>query len=196
MSIERRYLHTLIVKRNVPSAGDAAETPGGASTTLTADVAPGAEILAVAAATGIAAGDWLRVGDLGETEIRQVALGGVVGLAVTLTAPLRLAHDSGDEVREVQNAGTPDEDEYGQPVVVPTTVATVRGLIQPKSAREVALTSEAGVVQSDHLGFMAPLSGLTTGDWLERDGRRYDIVAIADAAGLGHHLELDLKAVT
>jgi hypothetical protein len=196
MGIESRYRHTLVVKRMVASAGTAAETVGGASTTLTADTAVGATVLHVASAAAVADGNWLRVGDTGETEIRAVAVGGVVGLVVTLTAPLTLNHDSGDQVREVDDAGTPTVDEYGQPVTSPITVATVAGLIQPRSAREIALTSQAGAVVGDHIAYMAPLAGLSTDCWIERDGNRFDILSMPDAAGLGHHLEVALKAVT
>ena len=94
-----------------------------------------------------------------------------------------------------RNAATGATDEYGQPVVAETTVATVKGLIQPRRAREVALASQAGVVLGTHVAYLRPLAWLTTADWIERDGIRYDIVSMPDAAGLGHHLELGLVAV-
>ena len=92
--------------------------------------------------------------------------------------------------------GDPILDDYGQPVMGATTVATVRGLIQPRSAKEIALTSQAGAVIGTHVGYMRPLAGLTTADWIEHDGVRFDILSMPDAAGLGHHLELALQAVT
>jgi hypothetical protein len=196
VSIQSRYRHTLVIKRNVAATGMAVETVGGADTTLTADTAVGATVLHVASAAGIADGDFLRVGDTGETEIRVVAPGGVVSLVVTLTVGLGLVHDSGDQVREVDDAGLPTVDDYGQPVTTPTTVATVPGLIQPRRAREVALSSQAGAAIGNHVGYLDPLAGLTTHDWIEMGGVRYDILAVPDAAGLGHHLELDLRAVT
>jgi hypothetical protein len=196
MPIGSRYLHTLVVKRNVAALSSAAETAGGADTTLTADTAVGALTLAVASAAGVADGNWLRVGDTGETETRQVAVGGVAALVVTLTAPLTLAHDSGDQVREVDGAGTATFDDYGQPVTAVTTVATVSGLIQPRRAREVELASQAGAVIGEHVGYLDPLTGLTTADWIEVGGVRYDILSIADAGGVGHHLELGLRRVS
>ena len=195
MSIGSRYLHTLVVKRMVAALSSSAETAGGADTTLTADTAAGAMALLVASAAAIADGNWLRVGDVGETEIRQVAVGGVVALVVTLTAPLTLAHDSGDQVREVDGSGTATLDEYGQPVTAETTVATVRGLIQPRSAREVALASQAGAVIGEHVGYLDPLAGLGTDCWFEVDGVRYDILSTPAAGGLGHHLECALRRV-
>lgn len=193
MSFASRLLHTLVVKRMVPSAGTAAETAGGADSTLTADTAVGATVLNVASASGIAIGNWLRIGDPGETEIRQVA--GIVGLVVTLTAPLTVAHDTGDRVREVDDAGTMALDEYGLPVLAEQTVATVKGLIQPRRAREVALASQAGVVLGEYIGYLFPLTGLGTDCWIEYAGVRYDILSMADAGGVGHHLELELRRV-
>jgi hypothetical protein len=195
MSFDDRLRHTLVVKRMVASAGTAAETAGGASTTITADTAVGAMSLPVASAAGIADGNWLRVGDTGETEIRRVAVGGVVGLVVTLTAPLTAAHDSGDQVREVDDAGTATLDDYGQPVTVETTIATVPGLIQPRRAREVALASQAGAVIGEHVGYCRAIAGLDTDCWLEVGGVRYDLLSMPDAGGVGHHLELDLRRV-
>lgn len=94
-----------------------------------------------------------------------------------------------------RNAATGTVDEYGQPVTVETTVATVAGRIEPKSAREVALLSQAGAVVSTHTGFLRPVAGLDTGCWIESGGVRYDITGMPDAAGAVHHLELALVAV-
>jgi hypothetical protein len=196
MAIGSRYRHTLVVKTMAATLGSAAETAGGADTTLTADTAVGATVLHVASAVGIAAGNFLRAGDTGETEIRAVAVGGVVGLVVTLTAPLQVAHDTGDQVREVDDAGTASVDDYGQPVTAETTIATVPGLVQPRAAREVALASQAGASIGEYVCYMDLLPGLTTACWIELAGKRYDIVSLPDAAGLGHHLEAGLRAVT
>ena len=86
-------------------------------------------------------------------------------------------------------------DDYGQPITVETTLATVAGLVQPRRAREVELASQAGVVVADCVGYMDPLTGLTTACWVDVSGIRYDILSIADAGGVGHHLELGLKRV-
>jgi head-tail adaptor len=87
-------------------------------------------------------------------------------------------------------------DDYGQPVTSLVTVATVPGLVQPRSAREVALASQAGAVIGTHVGYLDPLAGLGTDCWIEYGGVRFDILSMPDAAGLGHHLELALQAVT
>ena len=87
-----------------------------------------------------------------------------------------------------------------QPVMAETTLATVKGLIQPRSAREVALTSQAGAVIGQHVGYMDPLVGLGTDCWIELVepadmAGRYDILSMPDAAGLNHHMELALQRV-
>ena len=93
-------------------------------------------------------------------------------------------------------AATGAFDDYGQPVSAETTVATVKGLIQPLDrAREVALASQAGVVLGEHTGYLRPLAGLGTDCWIEHDGVRFDILSMPDAGGVGHHLELGLRRV-
>jgi hypothetical protein len=197
MGFDDRLIQTLVIKRLAPAAVTAEETVGGADTTLSSDSAPGSLVIEVADASDVEDGDWLRVGDTGETEIRQVAAGGVTGLLVTLTAPLISAHDSGDQVREVDGAGTPELDDYGQPVRAETTVATVRGLIQPRSALEVAQADSAGVAIGTHIAYLRPLAGLDTDCWVEpvEIPFRFDVVSIADAGGVGHHLEVGLRRV-
>lgn len=91
--------------------------------------------------------------------------------------------------------GDPVFDDYGQPVMVEATVATIAGRIAPRSVREVALLAQGGAVVSTHTGYIWPLAGLDTGCWIESGGVRYDIVGMPDAAGHGHHLELALVAV-
>ena len=87
-------------------------------------------------------------------------------------------------------------DGYGQPLTTEMTLATVPGLIQPRSAREVAQASQGGAAIGQHVAYLDPLAGLGTDCWIEKDGIRYDLVSIADAGGVGHHLELGLVQVT
>jgi hypothetical protein len=194
VSFDSQLLHQLVIRRMEAPAGGGDPVPGGADTTLTADTAPGAQAIAVASAAGISAGDWLRVGDAGEREAVRVSA--VDALDVSLEAPLQLPHDSGDQALEVDGPGAPAVDDMSQPVLAPITVATVPGLVQPRSAREVAQAGEAGAAVGEHVGYLRPLAGLTTRDWIEVSGARYDIVSVSDAAGRGHHLELGLRRVT
>jgi hypothetical protein len=91
-----------------------------------------------------------------------------------------------------------DLDEWGQPVREFVEYATVRGLIQPKTARELALASQAGTEVADHTIYMLR-TDLTTADRL-RDattggpGGLYEIVGIRDHAfGTLAHLAVDAR---
>ncbi len=96
----------MILHNTTAIVGTAAVTsPLGLATTLTADVAAGATSLALAASTNIVTGKYIKVGDSAETEMSQVATY-TSGLTVTLTTPLIRAHDSGDAVVMVDDAGT------------------------------------------------------------------------------------------
>ena len=88
-------------------------------------------------------------------------------------------------------------DEYNQPTLTWTTLATVPGLVQPKRAREVAQLNETGAVRATHTIYLRPT------DVTEADRIRvvtgppgtYQLDGIRDAAGLGHHLEIDCSTV-
>jgi head-tail adaptor len=102
--------------------------------------------------------------------------------------------------------GDPLLDGYGQPVVRTDTIASdVPASIQPRSAREQALTSQAGAAISDHTLFLAPRD-ITTADAIVHDPRfcplpvdppeaTYAVVAVPSAAGAGHHLEVAARLV-
>lgn len=86
--------------------GTAATTTGsGLATTMTADAAAGASAIVLTASTNIVTGKFLKVGDAGETEVVKVATY-VSGLTIATVAPLRFAHDAGDAVVMVDDAGT------------------------------------------------------------------------------------------
>lgn len=96
---------------------------------------------------------------------------------------------------ERATSGVPDE--YGQPSRTYATLATFRGRLEPKSAREVAATSGAGPIVSDHVLRTRPRD-LRAGDRIRfepDDGRRFEITAIRDPAGAGHHLTVDLTRI-
>lgn len=82
-----------------------------------------------------------------------------------------------------------DVDEYGQPIRhFDTSFATIQGLIQPKTDREVALASQAGADVGDHTIYMLRRD-LTTADRLrDADGVVYEIRGIRDHnfGGLAH----------
>ena len=97
----------------------------------------------------------------------------------------------------VERATSGAEDEYGQPTRTYATLATFRGRIEPKSAREVAALSGAGAIVSDHVLRMRPRD-LRAGDRIRfepTDGRTFEITGIRDMAGAGHHLTVDLTLI-
>jgi head-tail adaptor len=98
-------------------------------------------------------------------------------------------------------AGTPPApvlDDYGQPVYAWATLSTIAGSIQPKSATEVALQSQAGATMTDTIIYLEPTDVLAA-DRIRRvaeaTGPYYEITGVRDAAGRGHHLELDARLV-
>lgn len=102
-------------------------------------------------------------------------------------------------VTPTDDVGT-DTDEYGQPVPGEPIETTVSGLIQPKSAREVALISQAGPQVSDHTIFLlrsAPVTNASYVRFATDDGDRYEIQGIRDFAygTTNDHLEVDARRV-
>lgn len=90
-------------------------------------------------------------------------------------------------------------DEYGQPIEgIPTTL-NVSGLIQPKSAREIALISQAGAQVSDHIVFLPTGTAIKSASYVRYatdDGDRYEVTGIRDFNfGQDPHLEVDCRRV-
>lgn len=91
-------------------------------------------------------------------------------------------------------------DDYGQPIPGEPTVALVSGLIQPKSSREVALASQAGVGVSTHTVFLAR-QDIAEGAYIRfqpDDGDRYEVVGPPRDFHFGtinDHLEVDCRRV-
>ncbi len=79
----------------------------GASTTLATAVNPGATSIVVASATGIAAGEILRVGNSQNMEFVKVDAGYVSGTTITLDTNTKLnyRHESGEDVKETDPTG-------------------------------------------------------------------------------------------
>lgn len=97
----------------------------------------------------------------------------------------------------IERATSGAEDEYGQPARTYATLATFRGRIEPKSAREVAALSGAGAVISDHTLYARPRD-LRESDRIRfdpADGQLFEITGIRDPAGAGHHLTVDLTRI-
>jgi hypothetical protein len=97
------------------------------------------------------------------------------------------------------------EDDYGQAARTYATLATVKGLPQPKSLREQAAVHQAGSVIGDWTVFLNP-TDITEADRIVHDpavcGHANDLPAgifeptgVRNAAGVGHHLEVDARLV-
>jgi hypothetical protein len=98
---------------------------------------------------------------------------------------------------DVDLDATVDVDQYGQPVrTFDTTFATVKGLIQPKTDREIALASQAGADVGDHTIYMAR-TDITTSDRLRAtDGSVYQVRGIRDHNfGNLAHMAIDAQRV-
>lgn len=89
-------------------------------------------------------------------------------------------------------------DDYNQPTTTYAALATVPGLIQPKTAREVAQLNQAGAVVSTHTAYLRPTEVQPSDRLLIAAGDMagtYEIDGIRNAAGIGHHLEADCRMV-
>jgi len=106
-------------------------------------------------------------------------------------------------VRQIE---TGDLDDYGQPVTTPISTS-VSGLPQPKRIREVAAIHEAGATIGTWTIFLA-IADVTAGDAIthldatcavpdsvDLGDHQWNVTGIRNAAGIGHHLEVDASLV-
>jgi urease beta subunit len=94
----------------------------------------------------------------------------------------------------------PEGADYGQPEREYVSVTEeVRGLIQPRTVREVALSTDAGAQVSMHVGFFTIDTDLTHADRLHliQTGEVFDIEGIRSVRfGSEPHHEVDCELVT
>lgn len=113
----------------------------------------------------------------------------------------RLTHT----VSIIRQDKTGAESDYGHPVTEDQVLSTVKAAIQPRNGREADLVSQGGPAVGDHVIFLLP-TDLTTADAILHDhlacpvtadmpSARFEIEVIRNAAGLGHHLEVDVTLV-
>lgn len=94
----------------------------------------------------------------------------------------------------------PDGEDWGHPGVTPTVLGTYRGLIQPKTAREVASTTgtDANVgafrVYLERAALELPVDTdmrlVKSGDPDPDLDGTYQVTYVGNAAGFGHHAEI------
>ena len=88
--------------------------------------------------------------------------------------------------------------EYNDITTTYVELATVKGLVQPKRAREIAQLNEAGAVASTYTIYMRPTEVQPSDRLRVDDGAMagtYEIDSVRNAAGLDHHFEIDARMV-
>lgn len=86
-------------------------------------------------------------------------------------------------------------DEYGQPTAGVSTSTAVRGLVQPRSVREIVDSRNAGAEIGDHVIFL-PLMDVHSGDHFEWQGDSYQVKGVRRFEfGRSPHLEVDTVKV-
>lgn len=110
-------------------------------------------------------------------------------------------------VHLVRDVDAGSDDEYGQPVTVEEVGEDFRAAIQPKTAREIALISQAGAAIGDWTIFLLPRvvtpadkvihesSACPVREGADLPDATFELTGVRNAAGLGHHLELDARLV-
>jgi hypothetical protein len=87
------------------------------------------------------------------------------------------------------------DDTYGQPAAATAVEAEVRGLVQPRSIREMEDSRSAGVDIGDHVIFL-PLMDVRGADAFERAGDRFEVVGVRRFDfGRTPHLEVDARRI-
>jgi len=103
-------------------------------------------------------------------------------------------------VQAVDGSQVPRVDEYNQPIEAAPSSIPFRGWLQPRSAVEIRQANEAGVTIQTHILFAPAKLPVGSADrvmWdIPGDTRLYQVEAGSnDAAGVGHHLEINLRQV-
>jgi head-tail adaptor len=98
----------------------------------------------------------------------------------------------------IERAAEGAENERGMAALTWATLATVKGLIYPKTAREVPQANQGGARIVTHRIYLLP-TDLTAADRIRLepdDGDRYQLTGVRNAGNRGHHLECDAYLVT
>lgn len=96
-------------------------------------------------------------------------------------------------VRTPRDETTPDD--YGQPADGTPVETEVRGLVQPRAAREMEDARSAGAMVANHVIFL-PVMDVSNGDAFEYGGDRYNVIGVRPFlfGGLAH-LEVDAERI-
>lgn len=98
---------------------------------------------------------------------------------------------------DVQRATSGAGDDYNQPGMTWATIATVKGLVEPKSSIEVAQLNQAGATVTDHSIFLPSTTDVREADRLLYQGETYQIEGLERRAyGRLRHLKANARKVT
>jgi hypothetical protein len=90
--------------------------------------------------------------------------------------------------------GSPDE--WNVPTQVWVTLTTTqRALVQERAGREVQVPDRAGPAISTGLIFLPIETDVTEHDVIVLGSEEWDVLAVRDGGGAGHHLEIDAERV-
>jgi len=89
---------------------------------------------------------------------------------------------------------TASEDSYGDNVLTYSTSSTIKCLIQPKGGRERAMAGSTGV-EVTHTMYCLYAADVVESDRIVVGSTIYDVVFVADSAGMNHHKQIDLREV-
>ena len=108
----------------------------------------------------------------------------------------------------IARAATGGFDDYGQPIWTWSDLTTAIGSIHPKSDREVAALTDAGVVVSDHRIILFPTdvreadrithdqSACAVPATLDYPTVTFAVRSVKNQSGVGHHLTVEVQSVT
>jgi SPP1 family predicted phage head-tail adaptor len=94
----------------------------------------------------------------------------------------------------IRRATASTRNERGEPTETYADLATVAASVQPISARELEQLGQGGPVASTHKVYLYPIA-ITADDRLVEGSTTYEIDAVFDQAGAGHHLRLNVHSV-
>ena len=86
-------------------------------------------------------------------------------------------------------------DAWGHAEVTFSDETGVPGLVQERTGREINGPKLGGTVIADALIFLAGDTDVAEEDRILHGERAYEVLYVKDAAGLGHHLEVDARSV-
>lgn len=107
-------------------------------------------------------------------------------------------------IKRTSDTGSLDTegDDYGHKEQTTATVATVAARIEPKASPmgtqggvQEPTTTWEGTTINDFVVFMRPADVTPFDSLTDADGNDYKILQVRDAAGDGHHYEIDVRKI-